>query len=72
MLSKSEWLRLTKKLLGRRVRLLRCADPFAPLGIGAEGVVTFVDARGTVHVRWDEGHDLGLEAGAGDRWEVLP
>ena len=29
MLGRSEVLRLTKRLLGRRVRLVRCADPLS-------------------------------------------
>ncbi len=71
MLSSSEVLRITKQLLGRRVRLVRCADPFSPLRPGSEGVIRFVDAHGTVQVRWDDGQTLGLQATAGDRWEVL-
>lgn len=62
---------LTRRLLGRRVRLVRCADPFTPLQRGSEGVVRFVGADGTVQVRWDNGRDLGLLEAAGDRWEVL-
>lgn len=56
---------------GDRVRLVRCADPFTRLEPGVEGVVTFVDGLGTVHVRWDDGHSLGLVEGAGDVFEVV-
>ena len=57
--------------VGDRVRLVRCSDPFTRLTPGSEGTVTFVDDMGTVHVRWDDGHSLGLVAEAGDQWEVL-
>jgi hypothetical protein len=58
-------------LEGRRVRLIRCSDPYTRLTPGVEGVVTFVDAVGTVHVTWDDGHRLGLVADDGDQWQVL-
>ncbi len=58
-------------LVGRRVRLVSCSDPYTRLQPGAEGTVTLVDGVGTVHVRWDDGHQLGLIHEAGDRWEVL-
>ena len=59
-------------LVGRRVRLIHCADPYTRLEPGSQGTVTLVDNVGTVHVRWDDGSTLGLVAEAGDRWEVLP
>lgn len=59
------------ELRGKRVRLVRCADPFTRLTPGALGTVTLVDGVGTVHVRWDDGHQLGLVADAGDQFEVL-
>jgi Domain of unknown function (DUF4314) len=62
---------MTTTTVGTRVRLVRCSDPFTNLKAGAEGTVTFVDALGTVHVKWDDGHSLGLVAAAGDSWEVL-
>lgn len=58
-------------LVGRRVRLIRCTDEHTRLEPGAEGVVTFVDDVGTVHVTWDSGARLGLVAAAGDQWEVI-
>ena len=58
-------------LVGRRVRLERCSDPYTRLQPGAEGTVTHVDALGTVHVKWDSGARLGLVPEAGDSWEVL-
>jgi hypothetical protein len=58
-------------MIGRRVRLVRCDDPHTRLRPGAEGVVSFVDAFGTLHVKWDDGSRLGLVAEAGDKWKVI-
>jgi hypothetical protein len=45
---------------GKRVRLHHTSDAFTRLVPGDEGVVTFVDDCGTVHVAWDNGSTLGL------------
>jgi hypothetical protein len=58
-------------LVGKRVRLIRCDDPYTHLEPGTTGTVGFVDDMGTVHVRWDDGHYLGLVESVGDRFEVL-
>lgn len=60
-----------KSLEGRRVRLIRCHDPYVHLDDGLEGVVTLVDDAGTVHVDWEDGKKLGLVWEDGDRWQVL-
>jgi Domain of unknown function (DUF4314) len=52
---------------GDRVRLIHYSDPYMTIRPGTEGTVTFVDARGTVFVRWDDGRILGLVPGT-DRW----
>ena len=52
---------------GDRVRLIHYSDPYMTIRPGTEGTVTFVDARGTVFVRWDDGRCLGLVPGI-DRW----
>ncbi|HSX22432.1 MAG TPA: DUF4314 domain-containing protein [Gaiellaceae bacterium] len=57
--------------VGKRVRLVRCTDPYSDNRPGLEGTVTFVDDTGTVFVRWDNGSTLGLVPGE-DRWEELP
>jgi hypothetical protein len=59
-------------LTGRRVRLVRCNDPYTQLPPGCEGTVRFVDDTGTVHIWWDNGSSLGLCPDAGDQFEVLP
>lgn len=58
-------------LVGRRVKLVRCTDEYTRLAPGAEGTVTFVDSMGTVHVRWDDGSQLGLVTEAGDLYELV-
>jgi hypothetical protein len=55
---------------GTRVRLLGHTDIFSDLQPGEEGVVSLIDALGTVHVNWDCGSGLGLVPGE-DRWEVI-
>lgn len=58
-------------LVGKRVRLGHCTDPHANLEPGAEGTVTYVDSLfGTVTVKWDDGHRLGLIPGV-DSWQVI-
>ena len=57
-------------LVGKRVRLVRCTDPYTKLTPGELGTVTFVDALGSVAVDWDSGSKLSLIPGE-DRWEVI-
>ena len=63
---------IDRVLEGRRVRLVRCNDPYTRKLPGVEGVITFVDSMGTVHVRWDDGTMLGLVRDAGDDFLLLP
>lgn len=58
-------------LIGQRVRLVRCTDPYTNLRSGALGTVSDVDDTGTVFIRWESGSDLGLVHDAGDRFEVV-
>lgn len=58
-------------LVKKRVRLIRCNDPYTKLQPGTEGTVEFVDDTGTVFVKWDNGSSLGLCPDDGDRWQVL-
>lgn len=62
--------RMRDELVGRRVRLAFCADPWSPPPAGTLGTVTSVDDVGTVHVAWDNGSRLGLIPGI-DRWDVI-
>jgi hypothetical protein len=47
---------------GDRVRFLGFGepDPHSRLTVGTEGTVAHIDDLGTVHVRWDDGGQLGL------------
>jgi hypothetical protein len=57
--------------VGTRVRLLSdVKDPYTKLVVGDEGVVSFVDDAGTIHVKWDRGNSLGLIMGE-DNWEKI-
>jgi hypothetical protein len=53
---------LRTELEGKRIRYAGSAgpDPYAPLEVGDTGLVTMVDAMGTIHVDWDSGRRLGL------------
>jgi hypothetical protein len=67
----AEWRRrMIASLVGKRVRLIHCADPHAGLESGAEGTVAYVDEAATVHIDWDSGGRLGL-APDRDRWEWI-
>ena len=57
-------------LVGKRVKLVRCTDPYTRLTPGEQGTVTFVDALGSVAVKWDSGSSLSLIPGE-DSWEVI-
>jgi hypothetical protein len=58
-------------IVGQRVRLVRTLDSWTRLRAGDEGVVSLVDDVGTVHVRWDNGLNLGLVRESGDAWEIV-
>lgn len=58
-------------LRGRRIRLIRCNDPYTKLRPGATGTIQFTDDAGTVHVKWDDGSTLGLCAMDGDFWKDI-
>jgi hypothetical protein len=57
--------------VGKRVRLVRCDDPWTKLEPGEEGTISFIDDMGTVFVNWDSGSSIGLVYEAGDRYEVI-
>lgn len=59
------------ELVGKRVRLVYCNDPYTRLRPGDEGTVVLVDDMDTVHVSWDSGSQLGLVAEDGDRFTVI-
>ena len=63
-------LTMLQDMVGKRISLVSCSDPYTHLAHGDEGVVTFVDDFGTVHVKWDSGSSLGLIYGE-DNFVVL-
>jgi hypothetical protein len=56
--------------VGDRVEIVRCYDAYTRLRPGTRGTVTLIDDLGTVHVRWDDGRNLGLVPGQ-DEWRVV-
>lgn len=49
--------------IGSRVMMVYSADPLAPIDGGTEGVVSFVDDIGTIHINWDNGSRFGVTLG---------
>jgi hypothetical protein len=64
-------MRTKTDLIGKRVRLDTCTDPYTKLQHGDEGVVMDVDDIGTVHILWDNGSILGLIEEEGDAFSLL-
>ena len=58
-------------LKGKRIRLVRCNDPYTRLQPGTLGTVVLVDSVGTVHVSWDDGSSLGLCPDDGDDFAIV-
>lgn len=54
---------LDRSLAGAQIELVRTNDPYTHLKPGAIGTVQFIDDVGTIHVRWDDGSNLGLIVG---------
>ena len=48
---------------GTRIELISMNDPYTKLIPGDRGTVEFVDAIGTIQVRWDCGSGLGVAYG---------
>jgi hypothetical protein len=55
---------------GDRIRLISTSDTHVMVSPGTEGTVDYVDAVGTVHVRFDDGTKLGLIADE-DAFELI-
>ena len=56
---------------GTRIRLNSMDDPYAPILPGTEGEVDFVDDKGQIFMKWDNGRTLPLIPGE-DSFTVLP
>lgn len=60
-----------ENIVGKRIMLLRCNDPYTTIPMGTKGTVRLVDAAGTVHVKWDNGDGLGLCPDDGDEFAII-
>ena len=56
---------------GTRIRLNSMEDPYHPILPGTEGEVDFVDDKGQIFMKWDNGRTLPLIPGE-DSFTVLP
>ena len=56
---------------GTRIRLNSMEDPYHPIFPGTEGEVDFVDDKGQIFMKWDNGRTLPLIPGE-DSFTVLP
>lgn len=56
---------------GDRVRLMHTTDPHTTLQRGTVGTVQSIDSLGTIHVKWDSGHTLGVCLDAGDDLDLV-
>jgi hypothetical protein len=57
-------------LIGRRVKIISLSTKERFIRPGSRGTVQVIDDAGTIHVHWDNGHNLGLLAG--DKFRILP
>ena len=55
---------------GTRIELIEMGDDPNPIPSGTKGTVLFVDDIGTVHVKFDNGRQLGLIVGE-DSWREI-
>ena len=62
---------LDRSMAGKRIRLISTTDPHTNLRQGDEGTAQFIDAIGTLAVKWDNGSSLGLIPGF-DHWTEVP
>jgi len=58
-------------LVGKKIKLIRCNDPYVKLPSGIIGTVRLVDALGTIHVDWENGSSLGLCEADGDSFTLV-
>jgi len=57
--------------VGDRVKLIFTSDPHTRLKAGDQGVIRFIDSLRTVHVKWDNGSNLGMVPGE-DAFTIMP
>jgi hypothetical protein len=59
----TEFRKLNKELKGKRLRLIQMNDEPNPVPAGTEGSIYHVDDTGTIHLKWDDGCELGVMIG---------
>ena len=64
-------MKISRDVVGSRIRLRYTNDMYTNLKPGDEGIVTFVDDTGTMFVDWDSGSRLGINPEFGDRYEFV-
>jgi hypothetical protein len=58
------------QIIGKKIELVSCKDPYTKLNPGDIGVIDYIDHSGTIFVNWENGSSLGLIPGI-DRWKYL-
>ena len=56
---------------GTRIVLISMDDPYSRLVSGDKGTVNYVDAGGTIHMKWDRGSRLGLVYGVDSFHKII-
>jgi len=70
MTKKTEFRRLDKEYKGKRLRLIQMNNEPNPVLPGTEGTIYYVDDAGTIHLKWDDGSELGVIIGL-DEYQIL-
>jgi hypothetical protein len=70
MMSNSYTPHIFKQIVGKKIELISCSDPYTKLVPGEKGVVKYVDDLGTLFVDWESGSSLGLIPGL-DKWKYI-
>ena len=60
---------MDNSLQGKRIKLIKMFDPY-PVPDGTLGTITHTEDIGTIHVRWDNGSNLGVVPDT-DKYEIL-
>jgi len=61
---------MNNQLKGKRIELISITDPYTELKPEDHGTIDYVDNMGTIHVKCDNGSQLGLVPGE-DQFKLL-